>query len=52
MRQPKEFVLITTQLLYFDRYAKMIAPDLNIFTDPRLIMSLGEDLARAKAAAV
>ena len=49
MRMPKEFVLITKQMLYFDRYAKLLAPNLNIFTDPRLVMSLMQDVAMAKA---
>ncbi len=49
MRMPKEFVLITKQMLYFDRYAKLLAPNLNIFTDPRLVMSLMSDVARARA---
>jgi predicted unusual protein kinase regulating ubiquinone biosynthesis (AarF/ABC1/UbiB family) len=50
MRMPKEFVLITKQMLYFDRYAKLLAPSLQLFTDPRLVMSLAEDVARARAA--
>ena len=49
MRMPKEFVLITKQMLYFDRYAKLIAPRLNLFTDPRLVMSLLADVAKARA---
>jgi predicted unusual protein kinase regulating ubiquinone biosynthesis (AarF/ABC1/UbiB family) len=48
MRMPKEFVLITKQMLYFDRYAKLIAPKLNLFTDPRLVMSLMADVTRAR----
>jgi predicted unusual protein kinase regulating ubiquinone biosynthesis (AarF/ABC1/UbiB family) len=48
MKMPKEFVLITKQMLYFDRYAKLLAPKLNIFTDPRLIISLQEDVMRAR----
>jgi predicted unusual protein kinase regulating ubiquinone biosynthesis (AarF/ABC1/UbiB family) len=51
MRMPKEFVLITKQLLYFDRYAKLLAPKLNIFTDPRLIMSLQADIMRVRSMA-
>ena len=38
MRMPNEFILITKQLLYFDRYAKSLAPKLNVFTDPRLVL--------------
>src|SRR5262249_58069819 len=33
MKMPKEFVLITKQMLYFDRYAKLLAPKLNVFSD-------------------
>lgn len=50
MRMPKEFVLITKQLLYFDRYAKLLAPKLNVFTDPRLVASLFADVQKARAA--
>jgi aarF domain-containing kinase len=49
MSMPKEFVLITKQMLYFDRYAKLLAPKLNIFTDPRLLMSLMADINKARA---
>jgi predicted unusual protein kinase regulating ubiquinone biosynthesis (AarF/ABC1/UbiB family) len=49
MSMPREFVLITKQMLYFDRYAKLLAPDLNIFTDPRLVMSLLADIQKARA---
>jgi predicted unusual protein kinase regulating ubiquinone biosynthesis (AarF/ABC1/UbiB family) len=49
MTMPKEFVLITKQMLYFDRYAKLLAPRLNIFTDTRLIMSLMMDINKARA---
>lgn len=44
MRLPREFILITKQLLYFDRYAKALAPQLNIFNDPRLVKGLSDDL--------
>ena len=33
VKLPREFILILKQLLYFDRYAKLAAPDLNIFGD-------------------
>jgi predicted unusual protein kinase regulating ubiquinone biosynthesis (AarF/ABC1/UbiB family) len=48
VRLPKEFVLVTKQMLYFDRYAKLLAPKLNIFSDPRLVSGLTEDLMRAQ----
>jgi aarF domain-containing kinase len=50
LKMPREFVLITKQLLYFDRYARAIAPHLNVFRDPRLIMSLGMDIQKARSA--
>jgi predicted unusual protein kinase regulating ubiquinone biosynthesis (AarF/ABC1/UbiB family) len=37
IRQPREFVLIIKQLLYFDRYAKLAAPTLNVFNDVYLV---------------
>ena len=48
VKMPKEFILITKQLLYFDRYAKALAPKLNVFTDPRLIMSMMQDIQKAR----
>ncbi len=48
MKMPKEFVLITKQMLYFDRYARLLAPTLNVFSDPRLISSLMADVMKAK----
>jgi predicted unusual protein kinase regulating ubiquinone biosynthesis (AarF/ABC1/UbiB family) len=52
MRLPREFVLVTKQMLYFDRYAKLLAPKLNIFSDPRLVAAIAQDVMRARAAAV
>ncbi|WP_428263450.1 ABC1 kinase family protein [Haliangium sp.] len=49
MRLPREFVLILKQFLYFDRYAKLLAPHLNVFTDPRLILGLQGDIQKARA---
>lgn len=40
-RLPDDFVLVCRQLLYFDRYAKLLAPSLNLFSDPRLLMTIG-----------
>jgi len=51
MRLPREFVLVTKQMLYFDRYAKLLAPRLNIFSDPRLVAAIGQDVVRARMAA-
>jgi aarF domain-containing kinase len=51
MKMPNEFILITKQLLYFDRYAKALAPKLNVFTDPRLVLGMMQDIQKARAAA-
>lgn len=51
MRMPNEFILITKQLLYFDRYAKSLAPKLNVFTDPRLVLGMMGDIQKARAQA-
>src|SRR5687768_12971154 len=50
MRMPNEFILITKQLLYFDRYAKSLAPKLNVFTDPRLVLGMMQDIQKARMA--
>jgi predicted unusual protein kinase regulating ubiquinone biosynthesis (AarF/ABC1/UbiB family) len=50
VKMPKEFILITKQLLYFDRYAKALAPKLNVFTDPRLVIGMMGDIQKARAA--
>ncbi|MSP60134.1 MAG: AarF/ABC1/UbiB kinase family protein [Myxococcales bacterium] len=49
MHLPKEFILVTKQMLFFDRYAKLLAPRLNVFSDPRLVAGIGADVARARA---
>jgi predicted unusual protein kinase regulating ubiquinone biosynthesis (AarF/ABC1/UbiB family) len=51
MVMPREFILILKQMLYFDRYAKILAPKLNVFSDPRLIMGLMQDVAKVRAEA-
>jgi aarF domain-containing kinase len=48
MRMPREFVLVTKQMLYFDRYAKILAPRLNVFRDPRIVSALAVDVMVAK----
>jgi predicted unusual protein kinase regulating ubiquinone biosynthesis (AarF/ABC1/UbiB family) len=49
LRLPNEFILIIKQLLYFDRYAKSLAPKLNVFTDPRLVLGMMSDIQNARA---
>jgi len=48
MRLPRDFVLISKQMLYFDRYAKVLAPELNIFRDPRVVTALATDVMAAR----
>ncbi len=48
MMMPNEFILITKQLLYFDRYAKSLAPKLNVFTDQRLVLGMMQDIQKAR----
>ena len=47
---PRDFVLVVKQMLYFDRYAKLLAPNLNVFRDPRIVAGLMEDVMQAQAA--
>jgi aarF domain-containing kinase len=37
IKLPREFLLILKQLLFFDRYAKLAAPNLNVFSDYGLV---------------
>jgi aarF domain-containing kinase len=48
MRMPRDFVLVTKQMLYFDRYAKLLAPNLNVFRDPRIVSALAMDVMQAR----
>jgi aarF domain-containing kinase len=48
MRMPRDFVLVVKQMLYFDRYAKILAPQLNVFRDPRIVSALAMDVMQAK----
>jgi len=49
LRLPREMVLVSKQMIYFDRYAKVLAPNLNVFRDPRVVMALAEDVMAARA---
>ncbi len=48
MRMPRDFVLVVKQMLYFDRYAKLLAPRLNVFRDPRILAALASDMMEAR----
>lgn len=52
LRLPREFVLVTKQMLYFDRYSKVLAPRLNVFQDPRVITAMAVDLMFARMPAL
>jgi aarF domain-containing kinase len=51
MRMPRDFVLVVKQMLYFDRYAKLLAPKLNVFRDPRILSALMSDMMEARTRA-
>ncbi len=48
LRMPRDFVLVVKQMLYFDRYAKILAPNLNVFRDPRIVTALMSDVMQAR----
>lgn len=50
VRLPRELVLVAKQLLYFERYAKLMAPDWAILADPELLSFLFGDMASAEVA--
>ena len=39
---PRDFALLTKQLLYFDRFMRTLAPDMDMFSDQR-VMILGQN---------
>jgi len=41
LRLPREFGLLTKQALYLDRYVAGLAPDLDVFSDSRILLSVG-----------
>ncbi|KAK6932899.1 ABC1 atypical kinase-like domain [Dillenia turbinata] len=44
LRFPREFALLMKQLLYFDRYTRLLAPNLNMLQDQRIsIVSRGKN---------
>lgn len=48
---PREFILIVRQLALFEGYARMIAPDLNIFAEPDIVTYLLSGLVDARVVA-
>jgi predicted unusual protein kinase regulating ubiquinone biosynthesis (AarF/ABC1/UbiB family) len=49
---PRELVLIAKQLLYIDRYARHLAPDYTVTSDPLIVKNIFPEAAAAKAAAL
>ncbi|BBN01383.1 hypothetical protein MPTK1_2g07000 [Marchantia polymorpha subsp. ruderalis] len=43
LRFPREFGLLLKQLLYFDRYTRLLAPGLNVFEDDRVQIASSRD---------
>lgn len=41
IRFPREFALLMKQFLYFDRYTRILAPDLDMFSDTRIHSMIG-----------
>ena len=39
IRFPREFALLIKQFLYFDRYIRILAPELRMFEDQRIVRS-------------
>lgn len=35
---PRDFALLTKQMLYFDRFMRHLAPDMDMFSDARVSM--------------
>jgi predicted unusual protein kinase regulating ubiquinone biosynthesis (AarF/ABC1/UbiB family) len=50
VESPQELVLVTKQLLYFERYAKELAPDWALARDVFLVKNIFPEEAAAKAA--
>lgn len=46
---PREMLLVAKQLLYFERYAKALAPSWNLARDPFVVSGIFGDAARARA---
>lgn len=43
---PRAFALLLKQILYFDRYVKILAPDMNVFADERITLVSDEKASR------
>ncbi len=48
---PREFILIARQLVLFEGYSRMVAPDLNIFAEPDIVTYLFTGLIDARVVA-
>ena len=52
IRFPREFALLIKQVLYFDRYTSLLAPDLDVMNDERLSMNRPMDGAEQEEESV
>merc|ERR1711976_417561 len=43
LKLPREFGLLVKQSLYFDRYLKILAPNLDVMSDERVVLGGGMD---------
>jgi predicted unusual protein kinase regulating ubiquinone biosynthesis (AarF/ABC1/UbiB family) len=46
LKFPREFALLMKQLLYFDRYTRLLAPSMNMLRDERINISTNRQLRR------
>jgi aarF domain-containing kinase len=51
IRFPREFALLIKQVLYFDRYTRLLAPGLDVLSDERLSMNRPPPTTTAEAEA-
>ena len=49
VRLPRSLILLAKQVLYFERYAKLVAPDYDILADPFLIEFMVDEVAHRSA---
>ncbi|XP_058110684.1 uncharacterized aarF domain-containing protein kinase At5g05200, chloroplastic isoform X2 [Magnolia sinica] len=46
LKFPREFALLIKQLLYFDRYTRLLAPELNMLQDQRISIASNRKMSR------
>ena len=48
IRFPREFALLVKQVLYFDRFTKILAPELDVMADERMVMNKPPETRRRR----